>query len=124
MLSAIAGLFGSGKTVEKGLDMVSNGLDALVFTDEEKTVANQKVLDWKLKWIAATGPQSVARRVISYIIVGLWAYVLMLAVHFHIIGFTKEAEFLFKVLRDVLHWPFITIVGFYFAAHIVRANKS
>ena len=123
MLSAIAGLFGNGKTVEKGLDMVSNGLDALVFTDEEKTVANQKVLDWKLKWIAATGPQSVARRVISYIIVGLWAYVLMLAVHFHVIGFTKEAEFLFTVLRDVLHWPFITIVGFYFAAHIVRANK-
>jgi hypothetical protein len=124
MLSSIMGLFGSGKTVEKGLDMVSSGLDALVFTDQEKTVANQKVLDWKLKWIAATGPQSVARRVISYIIVGLWAYVLMLAVHFHILGFTKEAEFLFKVLRDVLHWPFITIIGFYFAAHIVRANKK
>jgi hypothetical protein len=124
MWSSIAGLFGSGKTVEKGLDMVSNGLDALVFTDQEKTVANQKVLDWKLKWIAATGPQSVARRVISYVIVGLWSYIVLLAVHFHLLGFTKEAEFLFKVLSNVLHWPFITIIGFYFAAHIVRANKK
>ena len=124
MLSAIAGLFGSGKTVEKGLDMVSSGLDALVFTDQEKTVANQKVLDWKLKWIAATGPQSVARRVISYIIVGLWAYIVLLAVHLHLLDMKTEAMFLFKVLKDVLHWPFITIIGFYFAAHIVRANKK
>lgn len=120
----LTNLFAGSKSIDKGIDMVSSGLDALVFTDEEKSVANQKILDWKLKWIAATGPQSVARRVISYIIVGLWAYIVLLASHLHLLGLTKEADFLFKVLKDVLHWPFITIIGFYFAAHIVRANKS
>lgn len=124
MLGVIKGLFGGGKNVDKGLDMASKGLDALFFTNEEKSVANQKVLDWKLKWISATGAQSIARRVISYIIVGLWSYIVLLAVHLHLLGLTGEAEFLFKVLRDVLHWPFITIIGFYFAAHIVRTNKK
>ena len=124
MWSMISGMFGSSKNVEKGLDMVSSGLDALIFTDEEKTVANQKVLDWKLKWISATGAQSVARRVISYVIVGLWSYIVLLAAHLHLLGMTKESEFLFRVLKDVLHWPFITIIGFYFAAHMIRTNKK
>ena len=124
MWGTIKGFFGSSETVSKGMDMISTGIDMAIFTGEEKSIANQKILDWKLQWIKATGPQSLARRVISFVIVGLWAYIVLLAVHFHLLGFVKQADFLFKVLKEVLHWPFITIVGFYFAAHIVRANKK
>jgi hypothetical protein len=123
MLSFLSGILGKGDTVEKGLDMAGKGLDAMFFTNEEKSVANQTILDWKLKWISATGAQSVARRVIAYVIVALWAYIVMLAVHFHILGFVKEAEFLFKVLADVLNWPFIAVMSFYYYAHVVRNKK-
>jgi len=124
MLSMLAGIFGKGDNIEKGLDMAGKGLDAMFFTDEEKSVANQTILDWKLKWISATGAQSVARRVIAYVIVALWAFMVVLAVFLEMIDATSKSEFIFTVLKDILHWPFITIIGFYFAAHMVRANKK
>ena len=124
MWSFISGIFGKGDNISKGLDMVDKGLDALVFTDEEKSVANQTILDWKLKWISATGAQSVARRVIAYVIVALWALMVVLAVSLTLLEMPEKGKFLFEVLRDIIHWPFITIIGFYFAAHIVRTNKK
>ncbi|MCK5602194.1 hypothetical protein KAR91_10005 [Candidatus Pacearchaeota archaeon] len=124
MWNFISGIFGKGDNISKGLDMVDKGLDALVFTAEEKSVANQTILDWKLKWISATGAQSVARRVIAYVIVALWALMVVLAVSLTLLEMPEKGKFLFEVLRDIIHWPFITIIGFYFAAHIVRTNKK
>lgn len=118
-------LFTSGsKAVDKGMSMLDKGLDAMVFTDEEKSVTNQKVLDWKLKWIEATGPQSKARRFITYIIVSVWTYLVMLGIHLRLFGYKEQADYVFKMLNDVVHWPFITIIAFYFAAHVVRTNKK
>jgi hypothetical protein len=124
MWNVISGIFGKGDTVEKGLDMAGKGLDAMFFTDEEKSVANQTILDWKLKWISATGAQSVARRVIAYVIVALWSFMVVLGVGLELLDATTKSRFIFEVLRDILNWPFITIIGFYFAAHMVRANKK
>lgn len=124
MWNFVSGIFGSSKSIEKGLDMVHKGFDAIVFTDEEKSIANQTLLDWKLKWITATGAQSVARRVIAYVIVALWATMVVLGVLLILLGMPEQGKFVFNVLKDILHWPFITIIGFYFAAHIVRTNKK
>jgi hypothetical protein len=124
MFGWLGTVFGSAKAIDKGLDMVSSGIDMAIFTDEEKTIANQKVLDWKLKWISATGPQSKARRVISFGIVGLWLILVCLAVGLELFSLTEKSKFVFEVLKNIMNWPFITIIGFYFAAHIVRTNKS
>lgn len=124
MLSFVKGIFGSSDSVNKGLDMISSGIDMAVFTGEEKSIANQKILDWKLKWISATGAQSVARRVISYVIVALWAAMVVLGVFLSLIDLPEKSSFVFKVLSDIINYPFMLIIGFYFAAHIVRANKS
>ena len=117
-------LTGGSKAVEKGLDMVDKGIDMVWFTPEEKSIAGQKKLDWKLEWIKATGPQSKARRYIAYAIVGLWTYLVIMAVHLRLFGYKEQADFLFTVLRDVVNWPFIAVMSFYFAAHVVRANKK
>lgn len=124
MWNFISGIFGKGDNISKGLDMVDKGLDALVFTAEEKSVANQTILDWKLKWISATGAQSVARRVIAYVIVALWAFMVILGVGLTLLNMTEQGKFVFKVLSDILNYPFMLIIGFYFAAHMVRANKK
>ena len=123
MFNFITGIFGKGDTVEKGLDMAGKGLDAMFFTDEEKSVANQTILDWKLKWISATGAQSVARRVIAYVIVALWAFMVVLAVFLEMIDSTEKSEFVFGVLKNIINYPCMLILGFYFAAHVVRSRK-
>ena len=116
-------IFGSSDNISKGLDMVDRGIDMTIFTKEEKSIASQKILDWKLRWIQAVGPQSKARRYIAYMIVGLWTYFVVLAVHLRLFGYKEQADYIFEMLNDVVHWPFVTIIAFYFAAHVVRSNK-
>ena len=114
---------GGGKTAEKVVDGVTSGLDAMFFTDEEKSIANQKVLDWKLKMLEATKSSNVARRIISLMIVGLWVLLVVVMVIAHGLGAIAYADYLFKTLTDVVMQPFSIIIAFYFLAHVVRANK-
>lgn len=123
-MSIFSWITGGGKQVDKALSMVDRGLDALVFTQEEKSVANQKVLDFKLNWIKATGPQNAARRVIAYGVCGLWALMLVLGMGLQLFGNVEDAKFIFKMMDDLVNTPFMIIIGFYFAAHIVRAYKK
>lgn len=117
-------LTGGSKVVDKGLDMVDRGVDMAIYTGEEKAIASQKILDWRLKWIDKTSPQNLARRHIAYAIVGLWTYLVLLAVHVYLFWDEKKAEFIFNVLKDIVTNPFLMTMSFYFIAHIVRANKS
>lgn len=122
-MSFLSFLTGGSKAVDKGLDMVSKGLDMAVFTGEEKSIASQKILDWKLQWIKATGPQSVSRRVIAFMVVGLWVYLVLLGVHLYLLDMTTKSEFVFKVLKEIVNSPFLMVMGFFYLAHVVRANK-
>ena len=114
---------GGGETADKVVDGITNGLDAMFFTDEEKSVASQKVLDFKLKWIQATSGQNLARRYISLAIVALWTFLIVLAVFLKLIG-SEDSKFVFDTLRDVVNAPFMIVIGFYFAAHVVRGMKG
>jgi len=69
-------LFGTEKALNGIVDGVTKGLDALVYTDEEKagdaaadrTEARQMVV----QWMAATQGQNLARRLIALSITGVW----------------------------------------------------
>jgi len=69
-------LFGTEKALSGIVDGVTKGLDALIYTDEEKagdaakdrTEARQMVV----QWMAATQGQNLARRLIALTITGVW----------------------------------------------------
>lgn len=76
-ISAFFGkLFGTEKALTGIVDGVSNGLDALVYTDEERareaardrSEARQMVV----QWMASTQGQNLARRLIALAITGTW----------------------------------------------------
>lgn len=77
-------LFGTEKALSSVVEGVSNGLDALVYTDEEKardaaanrTEARQMVVGW----MAATQGQNLARRLIALTITGVWLSMYLLSV--------------------------------------------
>lgn len=115
---------GGSKAVDKGLDMIDRGVDMAIYTGEEKAIASQKILDWRLKWIDKTSPQNLARRHIAYAVVGLWIYLALLAVHVHLFWSEEKAEFIFNVLKETVMNPFSIVMSFYFIAHIVRASKK
>lgn len=120
MPNILASIFGSGKNTEKIVDGAVRGLDALVFTNEEKAEYRAKGAEWFLKYLEATQPQNLARRLIAIIIVSLWSLVVIagcIAWPFN----KTYAEFIFQVLVDVVMNPFMLVMGFYFAAHVVRS---
>ena len=118
-----AKLFGSSDNVGKGLDMLRDGVDMAVFTPEERSITGRKIIEARISLLKALGPQSKARRYITYLVVGLWTYLIVLMVHLHLFGYKLQAEYIFKVLTDVIGVPFAIIMAFYYAANIVRARK-
>lgn len=77
-------LFGTEKALSGIVDGVTRGLDALVYTDEERakdaaadrTEARQMVVGW----MAVTQGQNLARRLIALSITGVWLAMYLLSV--------------------------------------------
>ena len=114
-------IFGDTDNAKTIVDGAVKGLDAIFFTKEEKSHASQKMADWYLKYLGATQPQNLARRWIAIIIVILWGFLILLAVFCQIIGATEIAKFIFNTLNELIHQPFMVIIGFYFLTHAIRA---
>lgn len=81
MLSWFGKIFGSGKALEQGLKTVDtvaegmvSGVDALFFTDEEKSNASMKAMATRMSMVKALqdefAPRAITRRVLAIIIIG------------------------------------------------------
>ena len=67
-------IFGSSKSMETAVSGVVRGLDALVFTDEERAELNASVGKNIVAWMSATQGQNLARRWIAVMVTGVWAF--------------------------------------------------
>lgn len=71
-------VFGSDKVLEAAVQGVTNGLDALVYTDEEKAQAasgdRSEARAMVISWMQATQGQHLARRLIALSITGVWLF--------------------------------------------------
>lgn len=76
-------LFGTEKALNGIVDGVTNGLDALVYTDEEKAADaaadRSEARKMVVGWMAATQGQNLARRLIALSITGVWLLDIILA---------------------------------------------
>jgi hypothetical protein len=115
-------LFGSDKQLDKLTSGAVNGLDKIFFTKEEKAEANQKLSDWYLKYLEATQPQNLARRLIAIVVVSLWAFLIFFGVLMWKFD-VGWSTFIFSTLNNIVNNPFMIIIGFYFLTHAVRAYK-
>ena len=109
MRKLLGAIFGSSEHT----GTVLAGIDKTFFTNEEKS-------DFFLQYLAATQPQNLARRMIAVIVVILWAFLILAGVAVYKLD-AGYSMFIFDTLRDVVNAPFSIIIGFYFAAHVVRA---
>lgn len=69
-------LFGTDEAIRGTIDAVKDGIDALVYTDEEKATDAAKerseARSMLVEWMQATQGQNLARRLISLAITGVW----------------------------------------------------
>jgi hypothetical protein len=77
-------LFGTEKALTGIVDGVTNGLDALVYTDEEKAADaaadRSEARKMVVGWMAATQGQNLARRLIALSITGTWLGMYLISV--------------------------------------------
>ena len=111
MFGFIKSLLSTDKIIESGI----KGLDAIIFTDEEKSA-------YMLEYLKATAPMAVARRFIAIVITILWCIGILTCgtlLFFDSDKFTVMSAF----MSETVNTPFSVIMGFYFLAHVISRHK-
>jgi len=121
-------LFGTDKALASIVDGVSSGLDALVYTDEEKAgdaaADRSEARKMVVAWMASTQGQNLARRLIALSITGVWLgmYALSALMQMVAVFWTEKAAELTQVgiiakesANDMIG-AVMLILAFYFAA--------
>ena len=127
MFGIFKAIFSRDDTSNKIVDGIINGTDALFFTDEEKSVANQKILDWKLKFAEATKGSNVARRFISLMITFIWClWVLSILGAIILSGWFNTIPVLQLLLADfhVISASQVVILTWYFGKDVFVNRKK
>lgn len=119
-MGVLSSIFGSDKSRDRLVEGAVTGLDKLRFTNEERAEANAQTREWFLRYLEASQPQNLARRFIALIIVGLWAFLILFGVGVYYFD-VEYSQFVFNVLLDIVTNPFLMVMAFYFAAHMIRA---
>ena len=117
-------LFGNAKVVDKAVDAVIRTGDSLFFTEEERSNASHKILEWKIRYAEATQNQSISRRIITIGVTAMWLLVGAVTLLAKGLGYDAYADFAFKFLVDVVMQPFSIILAFYFLAHIAKGKDK
>ena len=121
-------IFGTDEAIKSTIGAVKEGLDALVYTEEEKAGDAAKdrseARNMLVQWMEATQGQNLARRVISLAITGVWLcqYIISFIASSVAIFWTGKA----KELNDLsqiqsegaseMSSAVMLILAFYFAA--------
>ena len=119
MRKLLGAIFGSSKNTETIVNGAVAGLDKMFYTNEEKAEGMEKMREWYLRYLEATQPQNLSRRLIAVAVVGLWAFLVIIATAVY--RFDPDyGQFVFEVIDENVNLPFGIIIGFYFAAHVIR----
>lgn len=95
-----------GKGANELIETVDNAADKFVFTDQEKT-------ELFIEYQKATLPQNLARRILAFMVVGVYLFLIISAALLYKIDL-EYAKFLLKLSNDTLLAPVTVIIGFYF----------
>lgn len=129
-MGILARIFGAPAALEETVKGVRDGLDALVYTDEEKatdaaksrTEARQMVVSW----MTATQGQNLARRLLALSITAVWLFLYLLSMAMQagsvfltdpeMFGRITAAAAIIGDRATELNGAIMLILAFYFAA--------
>ena len=127
MFGLVGKMFGSDKALDAAISGVTKGLDALVYTDEEKAgdAAKERAeaRSMIVSWQSATSGQNLARRFIALAIVFIWLLQYVAAMVLSLISVWMGDPVLWQDSADIvgnyaerMNGAVMLILGFYFAA--------
>lgn len=125
-MGLISRIFGTEKALDATIKGVTRGLDALVYTDEEKATAaadeRQAARQMVVGWMERTQGQNLARRFIALVVTGIWALQYVGAMLLDVVAVWSTDE-RFSTSADSIRdggesvtGAMMLVLGFYFAA--------
>lgn len=120
-MSLFSWLTGGKGAAEKAADGIYNGLDKMFYTDEEKADAAKARGQLYIEYQKATMPQNVARRLIALIVMGVWAFVVVLAA---LVGawLGEYADYLLELLFKAVMPLAVVVISFYYYKRIKQVE--
>ena len=120
-------IFGTDQAANALINNVSNGLDKLVYTGEEKAADHAAAVTearrMVIKWLEATSGQNLARRLLALIITSIWLlqYVFMMIMSVLSVWVKDSAAFMASAevmggYAETMKGAVMLILAFYFAA--------
>ena len=129
MFGLLGKMLGSEKALGSAIGAVKDGLDALVYTDEEKAqdAAKERAAarEMVVGWMQATQGQNLARRFIALVVTLIWAaqYVIAIILDAAMPFAAQETQPVLAQTADAIRsggeqvtGAFMLVIGFYFAA--------
>jgi len=127
MFAWLGKIMGTDKAMASAIKVVSNGLDSLIHTDQEKAEERAKdkteVRQMLVGWMESTQGQNLARRLIALAIVFGWLGLYLFAALFSFIAIWFETPDRFMQSAELvgnfatgLNGAVMLILSFYFAA--------
>jgi hypothetical protein len=123
-MSIFSSLFSAPEAISKTVDAVIRSGDALVFTEEEKSISNQKKLDWLLKFHQASSGSNIARRLLAVMFSAVFLYHVMLVSTLYLLGKKTVAADILTLITDTLVQPIGIMIAFYFCVAAIGAYKK
>ena len=129
-MSFLGRLFGTEKAMEKSVDGLVNGLDKLIYTEEEKSEAlaadRSEARKTIIGWMSATQGQNLSRRILALSISAVWLsqYLMSWAMDTAVI-WVEDPELIKQIIAssdvigsraEKMNGAMMLILGFYFAA--------
>lgn len=125
--ATIGKIFGTDKAITAVIDNVSKGLDALVYTDEEKAGDAAKdraaARGMIIKWMESTQGQNLARRLIALCIVSVWLLQYLSCMTLSVVAIWAQSPEkivasakVVGLFAEKMNGAVMLILGFYFAA--------
>ena len=108
MFKALKAIFSTPTQATKVADAVIKGADAAWFTEEEQS-------EWFLRYLEATQPQNLSRRIIAIAVTGVWVISALVLLLVTLAGLATVAEAVLGFMTAVVNPVFYLVVGFYFA---------
>jgi hypothetical protein len=114
------------EAASKVLDGAVKGIDALVYTEEERAVMKQKLGDQWLELQKALGEEttvrSVTRRILAVLIVVPFVFLILFAAFVYKFD-TEYAKFLLSLAESQFGWLVLGVAGFYFGPYMMQRGK-
>ena len=120
-------IFASSESANSIIDGAKKGIDALVFTDEEKEAMSQDAFKLWIEFQKATSGQNLARRYLALIVFALWAGLTILLILMAILGSVFAWESvphmaLMEIMGEMRVTELTLLVAlFYFGKHTITS---